>query len=128
MSCSRTQRSDAGEARTLGLESSTEPLRSHFILSNGEVIKYIFISVVVIELSVRCLDTGPGDKLRRCLKNSTMNTRRVQWQKINGPERGIFWYLLLFTYWVILHCKSIFQNTITVTNKLNPDRGAAVVI
>ena len=74
MSCSRTQRSDAGEAQTLGLESSTEPLRSHCILSNGEVIKYIFISVVVIKLSVRCLNTGPGDKLWRCLKNSTMNT------------------------------------------------------
>ena len=34
------------------------------ILSNGEVIKYhIFISVVVIELSVRCLNTGPEDRL-----------------------------------------------------------------
>ena len=34
------------------------------ILSNGEVIKYhIFISVVVIDLSVRCLNTGPGDRL-----------------------------------------------------------------
>ena len=35
------------------------------ILSNGEVIKYhIFISVVVIELSVRCLNTGPEDRLQ----------------------------------------------------------------
>ena len=34
------------------------------ILSNGEVIKYhIFISVVVLELSVRCLNTGPEDRL-----------------------------------------------------------------
>ena len=34
------------------------------ILSNGEVIKYHkFISVVVIELSVRCLNTGPEDRL-----------------------------------------------------------------
>ena len=33
-------------------------------LSNGEVIKYHkFISVVVIELSVRCLNTGPEDRL-----------------------------------------------------------------
>ena len=36
------------------------------ILSNGEVIKYHkFISVVVIELSVRCLNTGPEDRLKR---------------------------------------------------------------
>ena len=34
------------------------------IVSNGEVIKYHeFISVVVIELSVRCLNTGPEDRL-----------------------------------------------------------------
>ena len=34
------------------------------ILSNGEVIKYHkFISVVVIELSARCLNTGPEDRL-----------------------------------------------------------------
>ena len=34
------------------------------ILSNGEIIKYhIFISVVVIELSVRCLNAGPEDRL-----------------------------------------------------------------
>ena len=34
------------------------------ILSNGEVIKYHkFISVVVIELSARCLSTGPEDRL-----------------------------------------------------------------
>ena len=33
------------------------------ILSNGEVIKYHkFISVVVIELSFRCLNTGPEDR------------------------------------------------------------------
>ena len=37
------------------------------ILSNGEVIKYHkFISVVVTELSVRCLNTGPGDSLMFC--------------------------------------------------------------
>ena len=34
------------------------------ILSNAVVIKYhIFISVVVIELFVRCLNTGPEDRL-----------------------------------------------------------------
>ena len=34
------------------------------ILSNGEVINYHnFISVVVIELSFRCLNTGPEDRL-----------------------------------------------------------------
>ena len=33
-------------------------------MSNGEVIKYHkFISVVVIELSVRCLNTRPEDRL-----------------------------------------------------------------
>ena len=37
------------------------------ILSNGEVIKYHkFISVVVIELSVGCLNTGPEDRLIFC--------------------------------------------------------------
>ena len=40
------------------------------ILSNGEVIKYHkFISVVVIELSVRCLNTGPEDRLILLLEN-----------------------------------------------------------
>ena len=35
-----------------------------YLLSNGEVIKHHkFISVVVIELSVRCLNTGPEDRL-----------------------------------------------------------------
>ena len=34
------------------------------ILSNGEETEYHkFISVVVIELSVRCLNTGPEDRL-----------------------------------------------------------------
>ena len=34
------------------------------ILSHGEVIKYHkFISVVVIEFSVKCLNTGPEDRL-----------------------------------------------------------------
>ena len=38
------------------------------ILSNGEVIKYHeFICVVVIELSVRCLNTGPEDRLSKGL-------------------------------------------------------------
>ena len=33
-------------------------------MCNGEVIKYHkFISVEVIELSVRCLNTGPEDRL-----------------------------------------------------------------
>ena len=40
------------------------------ILSNGEVIKYhIFFSVVVIELSVRCLNTGPEDAVWTGLHN-----------------------------------------------------------
>ena len=40
------------------------------ILSNGEVIKYHkFISVVVIELSFRCLNTGPEDRLNRLVWN-----------------------------------------------------------
>ena len=35
-----------------------------YILSNGEVIKYhIFISVVVLDLAARCLNTGPEDRL-----------------------------------------------------------------
>ena len=35
------------------------------ILSKGEVIKYHkFISVVVIEISVRSLNTGPEDRLK----------------------------------------------------------------
>ena len=35
------------------------------ILSNGKVIKYHkFISEDVIELSVRCLNTGPEDRLQ----------------------------------------------------------------
>ena len=39
-------------------------------LRNGEVIKYHkFISVVVIELSVRCFNTGPEDRLAYKLKN-----------------------------------------------------------
>ena len=38
------------------------------ILSNGEVIKYHkFISVVVIELSARCLNTGSEDRLETTL-------------------------------------------------------------
>ena len=40
-------------------------------MSNGEVIKYHkFISVVVIELSVRCLNTGPEDRLFFARKDS----------------------------------------------------------
>ena len=40
----------------------------HCILSDGEVIKYHkFISVVVIELLVRCLNTGPEDRLYEVL-------------------------------------------------------------
>ena len=44
---------------------SLKKITDCLILSNGEVIKYHkFISVVVIELSVRCLNTGPEDRLR----------------------------------------------------------------
>ena len=42
------------------------------ILSHGEVIKYHKISVVVIKLSVRCLNTGPEDRL-----GSTLCTKGV---------------------------------------------------
>ena len=43
-------------------------------LNNGEVIKYHkFISVVVIELSVRCLNTGPeAARLPNWLKSFVM--------------------------------------------------------
>ena len=42
------------------------------ILSNGEVIKYHkFIFVVVIELSARCLNTGPADRLRASCEMTT---------------------------------------------------------
>ena len=42
---------------------------TYWILSKGEAIKYHkFISVVVIELSVRCLITGPEDRLMFCLR------------------------------------------------------------
>ena len=49
------------------------------ILSNGEVIKYdIFISVIVIELSVRCLNTGLEDRLvineQRDMKQNIQNS------------------------------------------------------
>ena len=44
--------------------SEKKSLSYLLFLSNGEVIKYHkFISVVVIEFSVRCLNTGPGDRL-----------------------------------------------------------------
>ena len=36
MSCSRTKHSDAGEARTLGLESSTLPLSHYAPLVSGQ--------------------------------------------------------------------------------------------
>ena len=40
------------------------PISLECILSNGEVIKYHkFISVVVIEISARYLNTGPADRL-----------------------------------------------------------------
>ena len=44
------------------------------ILSNGEVIKYHkFISVVVIELSARCLNTGPEDRLGSLVHDQIYN-------------------------------------------------------
>ena len=44
--------------------SEKKSLSCLLILSNGGVIKYHkCISVVVIELSVRCLNTGPEDRL-----------------------------------------------------------------
>ena len=46
------------------LNKNHSPHLIYCILSNGEVIKYHkFISVVVIELSFRCLNTGPEDRL-----------------------------------------------------------------
>ena len=43
-------------------------------LRNGEVINYhIFISAVVIELSVRCLNTGPEDRLTLSLCINSRN-------------------------------------------------------
>ena len=52
------------------------------ILSNGEVIKYHkFISVVVIELSVRCLNTGPEDRLSTALKDGYR--KEVVWKPGN---------------------------------------------
>ena len=42
----------------------------YYIVGNGEVIKYQkFISVVVIELSVRCLNTGPENRLSHVLSH-----------------------------------------------------------
>ena len=58
------------------------------ILSNGEVKKYHkFISVVVIELSVRCLNTGPEDRLSISLKCVFFNIalRCETAFKTNGP-------------------------------------------
>ena len=48
------------------------------ILSNGEVIKYhIFISVVVIELSVIYLNTGPEDRLEYMLQTTFLRQKLV---------------------------------------------------
>ena len=45
------------------------------ILSNGEVIKYHkLISVVDIELSVRCLNTGPEDRLALLEHSAILST------------------------------------------------------
>ena len=47
------------------------------ILSNGEVIKYHkIISVVVIELSVGCLNTGPEDRLDIGLRSLIISEKR----------------------------------------------------
>ena len=60
------------------------------ILSNGEVIKYHkFISVVVIELSFRCLNTGPEDRLNLqlyCGWTDRHTDRQAEGRKINLIE------------------------------------------
>ena len=44
--------------------------------SNGEVIKYHkFISIVIIELSIRCLNTGPEDRLGMTLLHAKTNAQ-----------------------------------------------------
>ena len=58
------------------------------ILSNGEVIKYHkFIPVVVIELSVRGLNTGPEDRLPcsmcSCLCGFCNNSQGARFLKID---------------------------------------------
>ena len=56
------------------------------ILSNGEAIKYHeFISVVVIELSVRCLNTGPEDRLNYQVAKSFNNFRMGK----NGNRKSL---------------------------------------
>ena len=56
------------------------------ILSNGKVIKYHkFISVVVIELSVGCLNTGPEDRLPKYVcERGTL----AQWQSVRLGSKG----------------------------------------
>ena len=61
------------------------------ILSNGEVIKYhIFSSVVVIELSVRCLNSGPEDRLLLCMQN---NIRRLDFKLFCLELNGLIYYI-----------------------------------
>ena len=53
------------------------------IPSNGEVIKYYkFISVVVIELLVRCLNTGPEDRLMLYRKDTKAQRKRSYSAKV----------------------------------------------
>ena len=53
---------------------SEKKITDCLILSNGEVIKYHkFISIVVIELSARCLNTGPEDRLSISHVNNVMH-------------------------------------------------------
>ena len=63
-------------------------------LSNGEVIKYHkFISVLVIELSVGCLNTGPEDRLVRqrdeIASRGSWCVKGYDWFDVQGYWRAI---------------------------------------
>ena len=58
--------------------TSLKEISECLILRNGEVIKYHkFISAVLIELSVRCLNIGPEDRLIEDLHNVVVWCRFV---------------------------------------------------
>ena len=85
------------------------------ILSNGELIKYqIFFSVVVIELSVRCLITGPGDSVLHRQYNTSVqltlhalmtfsflfDSTNVGWPIVyfEGPKVSKFQIIIVFLF------------------------------
>ena len=65
------------------------------ILSNGEVIKYHkFNSVVVIELSVRCLNKGPEDRLWNTLCMLVIwQCRKICGNELNLVSNNFFSYV-----------------------------------